>query len=201
MENESHPILARTLDLVMLPMLAMRRGVVEQARGEVLEIGIGTGANLPYYRPTQIASLVGLEPDPAMRMRAQGRAERLGIRVEWVDGDAAALPFANASFDTVVCTFVLCTIPDAVGAAHEMARVLRPGGELLFAEHTHAEGACMHALHRGVTPLWKRVMGGCHLDRDGVSMLREAGLQTALTSPSRWKHSPFPVHFGVARHA
>ena len=194
---DGHPILARTLDVIMSPLASVRGRVVPLARGRVLEVGIGTGANLPLYG--DIEHLTGLEPDPHMRARAAQRAADRSFPVELVDADAAALPFADGSFDTVVATFVLCTIPDAAGAARELHRVLRPDGLLIYAEHTCAHGSPMRRAQQLVTPVWKRLAGGCHLDRDGLALLRDAGFTLSPMSPERPANHPLPVHYGVGR--
>ncbi len=113
-----------------------RRRLVEEAGGEVLEIGAGTGKNLPLYRAVE--RVVALDPDPAMRTRAHDAALEARVPVEVVEGDAMALPFSDASFDTVVFSLVLCTVPDMERALSEARRVLRPGGTLRFYEHVRA---------------------------------------------------------------
>lgn len=192
-----HPWLARYLDLAMSPLQSVRARLIPLARGRVLEIGGGTGANLEWYR--DVESITVVEPDPHMRVRAERRALQQGVAVELLEADAASLPFPDESFDTVVATFVLCTIPEVETAIREMRRVLKPGGCVLYAEHTRSEGRVVHATQRALTPLWMRVAGGCRMDRDSLGMLREAGFELEPISRPRGPNHPFPVHYGVAR--
>jgi SAM-dependent methyltransferase len=194
---EGHPVLAAMLDLVMAPLAPVRPGVVGPARGRVLEIGFGTGLNLEQY--TQAASLDAVEPDPHMARRARARVTTAPFPVRLHEVGAEALPFPDASFDTVVATFVFCTIPDAEAAAREVIRVLRPGGELRFAEHVRSQKAPMCALQRALDPVWQRFSGGCHLTRDPVAMFRDAGATDleVRTRGSAW--SLLPVLTGTAR--
>jgi ubiquinone/menaquinone biosynthesis C-methylase UbiE len=159
-------------------MPAVRRQrlrVVPNAHGRVLEIGIGTGLNMPYYEPGRIESLVGVEPSQRMHRLALRRSKAAGLEVRLVGLSAEKLPLADASFDTVVSTFTLCTIPDPVAALKEIRRVLAPGGRLLFAEHGRAPEASVRKWQQRLQPLWIPLAGGCHLDRDIPALLREAG--------------------------
>ncbi|MBM3386860.1 MAG: class I SAM-dependent methyltransferase, partial [Betaproteobacteria bacterium] len=115
-----------------------RRGLVPQARGRVLEIGMGTGRNLPFYDRSRLTQLVGVDPALQMHRLAQRRSARLGIAVELVGLSAERLPLPDDSFDTVVCTYTLCSIPDPLAALAEVRRVLKPGGQFLFCEHGRA---------------------------------------------------------------
>jgi SAM-dependent methyltransferase len=197
---DGHPLLARTMDLWMWPLVRFRRAVVPRARGRVLEVGIGTGANLRWYaRDGSVAEVVGVEPDAHMRRRTEHVAATAPFPVTLVDADAARLPFDDASFDTVVATFVLCTIPDAEGAAHEMARVLRPDGVLLYAEHVASEGALGAGLQGLARPCWCHLFGGCRLDREGHRLLDAAGLVRTPGHTPPWAHNPFPIQWGEAR--
>lgn len=193
--TEGHPILAAVLDVAMLPLAKLRPGVVEQARGQVLELGIGTGMNLPLYR--DITSLHAVEPDPHMLKRARARALGLRFPVEITAAGAEALPFPDASFDCVVATFVFCTIPDPAAAAAEAIRVLRPGGQLLFAEHVRSSVTPILAGQRAVEPVWKRLAGGCHLTRDPVALFRAAGAADLQVRPRGPAWSFLPVVTGV----
>lgn len=169
---DGHPILAACLDYAMAGLARYRPAVVGAARGRVLEIGVGTGLNLPLYGDVD---LVGVEPDPHMLRRAHARLERSGRSAELLPASAEALPFPDASFDTVVATFVFCTIPDAGRAAAEALRVLAPGGVLLFAEHVASPLSAVAGVQRALDPVWQRLGGGCHLTRDPVALLRAAG--------------------------
>jgi AhpD family alkylhydroperoxidase len=170
---------ARLLDLGMraADLAGLRRArsrVAGRARGDVLEIGIGTGSNFDAYR-TQ-ASIHGIDVSPAALSVAAGKASRGGRAVTLVEGDAAALPFADGSFDTVVATFVLCSVGDAHAALREARRVLRPGGEIRLLEHARAHRPAIAALQRRSAPAWARASGGCRLDQDVVGIVRESGL-------------------------
>jgi len=152
-----------------------RRRLLATATGRVLEIGGGTGLNLRHYRPDRVSSLVVLEPDAAMRARLVRRATSVALPLE-VRGEAvddADLP--ETGFDTVVATLTLCCLPDPARAAASIARWLAPGGRLLFIEHVRAIGV-RGWLQGAATPLWSKVAGGCHLDRDTLQTLRDAGL-------------------------
>ena len=129
---DGHPWLAATLDLAMAGLDRVRAKVVPSADGEVLEIGLGTGLNLVHYQA--IERLVAVEPDPHMRRRAEARLGAASFPTELLDCSAEDLPFQDQVFDTVVATFVLCTIPDPEAAVHEMHRVLRPGGRFALVD-------------------------------------------------------------------
>lgn len=177
MAREGHRWFAAVYDRVILPaedrwMGARRAALLSGARGEVLEIGGGTGANLPHYRGVE--HLTVSEPDPFMREKLRPKLESARVPVEISDAGAEALPFPDDSFDTVVLTLVLCTVPDQRGALQEIRRVLRPGGRLLFIEHVRGEGRAARWQDR-VTPLWRRLAGGCHPNRDTVAAIQTVG--------------------------
>jgi ubiquinone/menaquinone biosynthesis C-methylase UbiE len=166
-------------------MPAVRRQrlrVVPNAHGRVLEIGIGTGLNMPYYEPGRVESLVGVEPSQRMHRLALRRSKAAGLEVQLVGLSAEKLPLADASFDSVVSTFTLCTIPDPVAALKEIRRVLAPGGRLLFAEHGRAPEASVRKWQQRLQPMWIPLAGGCHLDRDIPALLREAGFVPRVQS-------------------
>ncbi|HEU0195745.1 MAG TPA: methyltransferase domain-containing protein [Nevskiaceae bacterium] len=152
-----------------------RRAIVPQAHGRVLEIGIGTGLNLEHYDRRVVTSLHALEPSAQMHRLARKRAARAGLQVEFLTLSAESIPMPDASFDTVVTTFTLCTIPDPLEALAEMRRVLRPGGQLLYSEHGLAPDARVQRWQHRLTPYWVHVAGGCHLDRDIPALLAQAG--------------------------
>jgi ubiquinone/menaquinone biosynthesis C-methylase UbiE len=164
-----------------LPMVqARRRALVPQARGKVLEIGMGTGRNLPFYDRSQITQLVGVDPALQMHSLAQRRSAQAGLDVELVGLTAERLPLPDESFDTVVCTYTLCSIAHPVAALREVWRVLKPDGQFLFCEHGRAPDASVARWQTRIQPLWTPMMGGCHLDRDVPALLREAGLQAEV---------------------
>lgn len=197
LKPDGHPVLARFLDTVMAGMLPVRRRVIPWAKGRVLEVGCGTGANFRFYGPLE--SLVAIEPDPHMRKRAEVAMASLRFPAQLLSASAEALPFDDASFDTVVCSFVLCTIPDARAAAQEMHRVLKPGGRLVFTEHVCSGGAGMRRVQGLVTPLWSHFGGGCRLNNDAIAQLEAAGFELEIRSSKRSDYDPFPVVFGLGR--
>ena len=150
-----------------------RRRLVEEAGGEVLEIGAGTGKNLPLYWAAE--RVVALDPDPAMRARANEAAREARVPVEVVEGDAMVLPFPDASFDTVVFSLVLCTVPDIERALAETRRVLRAGGTLRFYEHVRAADPRLARWQDRLERPWGWVGRGCHPNRDTMAEVTRAG--------------------------
>src|SRR5215204_4418134 len=151
-----------------------RERLLGEARGAVLEIGGGTGANLSYYGDVERVTVV--EPDPFMRKRLGPKSVAARVPVEVSAAGAEALPFADGSFDNVVSTLVLCTVPDQKAALDEVRRVLRHGGRLLFIEHVRAAGSAARWQDR-LEPLWRRLLGGCHPNRDTVAAIEEVGFE------------------------
>ncbi len=164
------------------PIARQRLKVVPLARGRVLEVGIGTGLNMPFYDKARVRSIVGVDPSLRMHRLALRRIRDSGLAVELVGLSAEKLAAADASFDTVVCTYTLCTIPDPASALREMRRVLAPGGKLLFSEHGLAPDADVRGWQARLQPLWRRVSGGCMLDRDIPALLAAAGFQPEVQS-------------------
>ncbi len=159
-----------------------RRRVAGRARGDTLEIGIGTGTNLEVY-PAD-AAVQGIDISAPALSVATGRADRIGRRVTLVEGDAAALPFGDASFDTVVATFALCSVADVGRSLGEARRVLRPGGTIRLLEHARSQRSAIGALQDRSAPAWARVSGGCRLDHDVLRSVRDAGF-TVIEERSR----------------
>ena len=155
---------------------AQRAKVVPRAHGRVLEIGMGSGLNLPYYLPAQVSSLAAVEPSAELRDMAQRRAANYpALALELSDHGAEAMPFADATFDTVVCTFTLCSVQSPAAVLAEIRRVLKPGGDLLYSEHGLAPEPGVARWQHRLEPLWKRLAGGCHLSRPVVASLVAAG--------------------------
>lgn len=169
-------VLPRLLDLVMRnrEIQRYRARIVPQARGRVLEIGIGSGLNLPYYGGA-VERLYGLDPSPRLLAMTAERAHGLPYGVELINRGAEEIPLDDRSVDTVVTTFTLCSVSDPRRALGEMRRVLRPGGLLLFAEHGLAPEAAVRRWQWRLTPAWRRIAGGCHLDRAMDALIDEAG--------------------------
>ena len=156
-------------------MMKQRAKVVPHATGRVLELGIGMGLNLAFYDPARVAAVIGVDPSPELRDLARAAPRPEGLVVEVEDGTAEALPFETASFDTVVCTFTLCSVHSPVSALEQARRVLKPGGRLLFCEHGLAPDADVARWQRFWDPLWSRMAGGCHITRPVASAISASG--------------------------
>jgi ubiquinone/menaquinone biosynthesis C-methylase UbiE len=156
---------------------AMRRELLEQARGRVLELGSGTGLNLELYPREGLDSLTLSEPDPHMFKQLRRRAEQDCPGADLVQTGAEDLPFADDAFDSVVVTLVLCTVPDQRAALREIARVLAPGGQLLFLEHVRANQPDLARWQDRLEKPWRFLGDGCHCNRDTVSAISAAGFQ------------------------
>jgi SAM-dependent methyltransferase len=194
-----HPWLAAILDLAMRPMYPARRLVVPAACGEVLEIGVGTGLNLALYDPSRVRRVTAIDPDPHMLRRARERAASAPVPVDLVQGAAERIPCAEGRFDTVLVTWTLCTVEDTGATLAEVRRVLRPGGRLVFIEHTRSIQPAIAQAQRRRTPVWRRLLGGCHLDRPAVDLVRASGLvvrDVAAVGRERW--TLLPVYEGTA---
>jgi SAM-dependent methyltransferase len=157
------------------PMMKQRAKIVPKAQGRVLELGVGMGLNLRFYDPAQVREVIGVDPSPELRAVAQAAERDPALKVRVEDGDAEALPFEAASFDTVVCTFTLCSVCTPARALGEARRVLKPSGRLLFCEHGLAPDAGVARWQRRIEPVWKRIAGGCHLTRPVTSAIQAAG--------------------------
>ncbi len=173
----SHPLHAALYDPLMrlqdrLGLARQRARTARDATGRVLELGVGTGLDLPYY--SEVSEVVGIDPDPHMLRRARARASTVSFPVELVEGSAESLPFEDASFDAVVVALALCTIPDPARALSEARRVLRPGGKLHFLEHVRAERRWAARLQDTLERPWMRLAGGCHPNRDTVAAIEDA---------------------------
>jgi SAM-dependent methyltransferase len=177
-----------------------RARVLAGARGRVLEVGIGSGCNLPFYGDA-VESVVGVDPSRELVRMAERAAARARPRVDFLVQSAESLPLADQSADSAVITFTLCTIPDPARALREVRRVLKPGGRLLFLEHGRAPEPGVAAWQARLEPLWKRCWGGCHLTRGVDGLLRAAGYELEALRTGYAK-GPRPMSFmyeGVAR--
>jgi ubiquinone/menaquinone biosynthesis C-methylase UbiE len=157
-------------------LLPYRERLLAKARGRVLEVGVGSGVNLPLY-PRSATEIIGLDPSPKLLAMAADKTAR--VPVSTVEGVAENIPLEDDSFDTVVMTWTLCSIPDAMAALREMRRVLKPSGQLLFIEHGLSPDPAVRKWQHRLTPMWKRFTGGCHLDRPISEFIENAGFQIA----------------------
>lgn len=170
-----------------------RERVISAAEGRVLEIGIGSGINLPFYRRAE--NIVGLEPSPRLAEMTRQRAVNRRISsVQLIEGSAEAIPLDNDSVDTVVTTWTLCSIPRASLALTEMRRVLKPSGQLLFVEHGRAPEENVRKWQDRLTPVWKRIGGGCHLNRPIRDLIEGAGFSIQQIDTGYMK-GPKPMSF------
>jgi SAM-dependent methyltransferase len=159
------------------PMMKQRAKIIPRAEGRVLELGIGMGLNLALYDPAKVSSVTGVDPAPQLRAAAESapRDPRLDVSVQ--PGSAEDLPFEDGAFDTVVCTFTLCSVHTPALALAEARRVLKPGGTFLFCEHGLAPDPAVAKWQRRIEPIWKRIAGGCHLTRPVSSAIAAAGFK------------------------
>lgn len=171
-------VLPKCLDMAcgVGPVEKQRAKIVPQARGQVVEIGIGSGLNLPHYDPTRIDRVIGIDPDEHIWARSSARRAAVDFPVERIGLSGESIPLDDDSADTVVVTYSLCTIPDPVAALREMRRILRPSGEILFCEHGKAADTKVVRWQNRIDPVWKKIAGGCHSGRDIPSLFEQADL-------------------------
>ena len=172
------------------PVRRQRQKVVPLAEGRVLEIGIGSGLNLPYYDPTKVERVIGLDPAEAMLTYARRKSEHLPFTVECLALEGERIPLERQSIDTVLVTYTLCTIPDAIAALEGMRQVLKPGGRLIFCEHGKAPDAAVRRWQHRLNPLWNRIGGGCNLDRDIPALIEGAGFRIDSLDTMYLPHTP-----------
>ena len=186
------------------PIAYQRKKVVPMCEGTVLEIGIGTGFNLPYYDGAKVTKLIGLDPSEESWKLAGERAAHLPFPVEFIGLPGEEIPLEDQSVDTVLVTFALCTIPDPAKALEGMRRVLKPGGKLIFCEHGAAPDADVLKWQNRINPVWKVLFGGCNLNRKISTIIEGSGfkiddLQT-MYLPSTPRVAGYN-YWGVARSA
>lgn len=181
-------------------LAAYRARVVPAAQGRVLEIGIGSGLNLPYYGTT-VEQIIGLDPSSKLLAMAREAARQTAIPLELIENSAEAIPLYNRSIDTIVTTWTMCSIPDVQRALGEMRRILKPGGRLLFVEHGRSPDVRVRRWQDRLTPVWCRIGGGCHLNRAISELIEGAGFGIEQLETG-YMRGPKPMTFmyeGVAR--
>jgi ubiquinone/menaquinone biosynthesis C-methylase UbiE len=161
------------------PAMKQREKVVPLAVGRVLEIGIGSGLNIPFYNANKVEHLWGLDPSRDMWAIAQKNASEHHLDAEFIESGAESIPLESNAADTVVTTYTLCTIPDVDAALAEIRRVLKPGGRLIFCEHGEAPDENIKRWQSRIDPFWKPLAGGCHLGRPIPRMLEASGFHSA----------------------
>jgi ubiquinone/menaquinone biosynthesis C-methylase UbiE len=171
-------VLPKLCDLAMRnkQLVPFRERVIGAAEGRVLEIGVGSGRNLPFYRPP-VREVLALEPAPRLVAMARSASRATLMPVRFLEASAEAIPLDEHSVDTIVTTWTLCSIPQAATALADMRRVLRPGGKLLFVEHGLAPDEGVRRWQNRLTPAWRRISGGCHLNRPIGSMIEGVGFR------------------------
>ena len=167
----------------------MRERIIPKARGLVVEIGFGSGLNLPYYDPAKVSRLSGIEPDPSTLGIARKRLGEFRMPIELIEGRAEELPLPKGGVDTAVVTYALCTIPDPRRALCEIRRILKPSGRLLFIEHEQSTEPWRSRSQDRLNGLWGRLAGGCHLNRTPQQLIEEAGFVIVSREQER-----FPLH-------
>lgn len=184
------------------PITYQRRKVVPRASGRVLELGIGGGRNLAFYDPAKVDSVTGVDPSEGLRRMALAAPRPEGLKVDVRDGAAEALPFEAGEFDTVVCTFTLCSVASTAQTLAEARRVLKPGGALWFSEHGLSPDPDVERWQRRIEPVWKRLAGGCHLTRPVAASIETAGFTLAEHETMYLPGTPRPMgwaEWGLAR--
>jgi SAM-dependent methyltransferase len=183
-------------------IMKARSRVVPHASGDVLELGCGGGINMAFYDLAKIKSFAGIDPSPALLERSREAAQAIGLNADIKGGVGEALPFASASFDTVLITFTLCSVNEQQQVLSEIRRVLRPDGKVLFLEHGSAPDADVQKWQRRIEPIWKRVGGGCHLTRPIIRAYEAAGFNIINSDKGYMPKSPRPfswIEWGEAR--
>ena len=159
------------------PQKKQREKIVHLARGDVLEIGFGTGLNLPYYDRDNVRKIWGLEPSEGMRRKAQPNVNESGLDIEFIDLPGEQIPLEADTVDTVLVTYTICTIPDALAALEGMRRVLKPGGTLLYCEHGIAPDENVQRWQQRLNSGWSKMAGGCNMNRDILGLIENSGFE------------------------
>jgi len=159
------------------PTRKQREKIVPLAEGDVLEIGFGSGLNLPFYDSARVRKIWGLEPSEGMRRKAQPMVDESDLDVEFIDLPGEEIPLEADSVDTVLVTYTLCSIPDAIAALEGMRRVLKPGGRLLYCEHGVAPDENVRRWQGRLNPAWRKFAGGCNMNRDILGLITDSGFE------------------------
>jgi ubiquinone/menaquinone biosynthesis C-methylase UbiE len=188
-------ILPHVINLAMRnrDLKAYRQRIISAAEGRVLEIGIGSGLNLPFYG-SAVQEVLGLEPVPRLIAMAQPQTARCAAPVRFIEASAESIPIDSHSIDTAVTTWTLCSIPQATVALQEMRRVLKRGGRLLFVEHGRSPDERVRIWQDRLTPAWKCIGGGCHLNRPIQELIERAGFSIVQLQTGYMK-GPKPMTF------
>ena len=157
------------------PVEYQRKKVVPNAEGIVLEVGIGSGLNLPFYDNSKVTQIWGLDPSEELSSMAKETAKNLDIDVKFISGGAEDIPLPDNYFDTALVTYTMCTIPEVIRANREIKRVLKNTGKLIFCEHGKAPDLNIAKWQSRIDPIWGKLAGGCHLNRDIPSLLEDSG--------------------------
>jgi SAM-dependent methyltransferase len=172
------------------PIDDIRRRIVPLAQGSVLEIGVGPGVNFTHYDPARVTNVYALEPNPGMLRRAEEQQRQAEVKIEFLDLPGERIPLADASVDTVVSTFTLCTIPGVVEAIQGVRRVLKPGGKLIFFEHGLSPDPAVQLWQKRSEPLFRWAFEGCHVTRDIPALIGKGGFNIEQIDAGYL--SPFP---------
>jgi ubiquinone/menaquinone biosynthesis C-methylase UbiE len=185
------------------PTMKQREKVIPLAEGLVLEIGIGSGLNIPFYDPEKVDHLWGIDPSREMWAIAKKNAKERHLDAEFMESVAESIPLDDNAADTVVMTYTLCTIPDAYAALNDIRRVLKPGGRLIFCEHGEAPDEDVRRWQHRINPVWSKLAGGCNLNRPIPAYLEESGFNSndmqTMYVPG-WKPACFN-YWGTASYA
>ncbi len=184
------------------PINYQREKIVPLAEGTVLDVGIGSGLNIPYYNKSKIECLYGLDPSSELLNLAKSLAKKNELEIEFIECGAEAIPLPNDSVDSVVITYTLCTIPDTKLSNQEIMRVLKPNGKLLFCEHGLAPDINIAKWQKRINPIWNKIAGGCNLNRDIPKLIKSSGFKISnmeeMYLPSTPKFAAYN-YWGVAK--
>ena len=159
------------------PAMKQREKVVPLAYGDVLEIGVGSGLNLPFYNPDKVKQLTGIDPSREMWKQSDENTQKASLPVSFIQSNAENLPLDSQAFDSVLVTYTLCTIPELALAFDEIRRVLKPNGKLIFCEHGKAPDPSVARWQNRLNPIWKKFGGGCNLNRDIPNLIETHGFK------------------------